>query len=512
MVWQAGQLLHNGKYEILEVLGRGGFGLTYKARHRQLTLEVVIKTPDILQKRDTEYEDYVRQFEAEGRKLAKFSQTPHAHIVRISDFFTEGQVPCLVMDFIQGQTLMERVKTQGKLSEAECLKYIRQIGSALEAVHQAGMVHRDAHPGNIMIQPNGNAILIDFGIAKEIIPAGSSSTDYAANPSFAPYEQIYGGSKANRQPSVDIYALAASFYYAVTGQKPTPSMERRLENRPLTSPKEINRNLSDHLNKAITLGMALEKENRPQSMSDWLQQLESPPPPVEEKYRQEKVNPPQPRKEPKVAETKAPVNPKPSDNSLQKKLKALPWGWLIGVFLVYGVIGFFLFVAASPPRRIIAVAVAMAVLMPGAATSHLVFSAYFFVLFPFFLGWMTIIVWNSWSLGIFIGTAFGVILFLAVAHHEKHTWLNSVASLIFIISPGLVGGIASGILAKMNHIFAGILMGIIFEILLVPNFLFHGECKGNKISPFNIFLILAVTNLSGLASGWLLGLLQHSKG
>ena len=277
MVWQAGHLLNNGKYEIIEVLGRGGFGLTYKAHHRQLAMEVVIKTPDILQKRDTEYEDYVKQFEAEGRKLAKFSQTPHPHIVRVWDIFLEGQVPCLVMDFIQGQTLMEKVKAQGKLSEAECLKYIRQIGSALEAVHQAGMVHRDAHPGNIMIQPNGNAILIDFGIAKEIIPASSSSTDYAANPSFAPYEQIYKGSKANRQPSVDIYALAASFYYAVTGQKPTASMQRRLDNRPLKSPKEINRNLSEHINTAITLGMALEKGDRPQSMSDWLQQLELPP-------------------------------------------------------------------------------------------------------------------------------------------------------------------------------------------------------------------------------------------
>jgi serine/threonine protein kinase len=198
MVWQAGQLLHNGKYEILAVLGRGGFGLTYKARHRQLIMEVVIKTPDILQKRDTEYKDYVKQFEEEGRKLAKFSQTPHPHIVRISDFFMEGQVPCLVMDFIQGQTLIEKVKTQGKLSEAECLKYIRQIGSALEAVHQAGMVHRDAHPGNIMIQPNGNAILIDFGIAKEIIPAGSSSTDYAANPSFAPYWDLNAQKEYNR--------------------------------------------------------------------------------------------------------------------------------------------------------------------------------------------------------------------------------------------------------------------------------------------------------------------------
>ncbi|MFM7581047.1 MAG: serine/threonine protein kinase, partial [Microcystaceae cyanobacterium] len=110
MVWQAGHLLNNGKYEIIEVLGRGGFGLTYKARHRQLIMEVVIKTPDILQKRDTEYEDFVKQFEAEGRKLARFSQDRHPHIVRISDFFMEDQVPCLVMDFIQGQTLMEKVK------------------------------------------------------------------------------------------------------------------------------------------------------------------------------------------------------------------------------------------------------------------------------------------------------------------------------------------------------------------------------------------------------------------
>jgi serine/threonine-protein kinase len=81
-------------------------------------------------------------------------------------------------------------------------------------------------------------------------------------------------------------------------------MERRLDNRPLKSPKEINRNLSEHLNKAIILGMALEKENRPQSMSDWLQQLELPPPAVEPQYQREKVNPPRsvkPSKEPEAA-------------------------------------------------------------------------------------------------------------------------------------------------------------------------------------------------------------------
>ena len=286
MVWQAGHLLNNGKYEILEVLGRGGFGLTYKARNQDLDMEVVIKTPDILQKRDIEYEEYVKQFQAEGRKLAKFSETTHPHIVRVLYFFTEDQVPCLVMDFIQGQTLMEKVKAQGKLSEAECLKYIRQIGGALEAVHQAGMVHRDAHPGNIMIQPNGNAILIDFGIAKEIIPASSSSTNSGANFSFAPYEQIFEHLQSrdralenitsNRQPSVDIYTLSATFYYAITGQKPMPAFDRKSNNRLLVSPKEINPNLSEHVNTGITLGMALEKGDRPQSMSDWLQQLELP--------------------------------------------------------------------------------------------------------------------------------------------------------------------------------------------------------------------------------------------
>jgi serine/threonine-protein kinase len=368
MVWQTEHLLNNGKYEILEILGRGGFALTYKARHRQLAMDVVIKTPDILQKRDTEYEDYVKQFEAEGRKLAKFSQTPHPHIVRVWDIFMEGQVPCLVMDFIQGQTLMEKVKTQGQLSEAECLKYIRQIGEALEAVHQVGMVHRDAHPGNIMIQPNGNAILIDFSIAKEIIPASSSSTDYAANPSFAPYEQIYRGSKANRHPSVDIYSLAASFYYAVTGQKPTPSMERRLDDRPLKSPKEINRNLSEHINTAIILGMALEKENRPQSMSDWLQQLELPPPPVEPKYRQEKVNHSRsvkPSKETEAVQQKPTVNPKSSQNSIQKKLEEISWDWLIGVFLVYGLVGY-IFGVYSAPWQVGVLAVAVAVAWAGA--------------------------------------------------------------------------------------------------------------------------------------------------
>jgi len=471
MVWQAGHLLNNGKYEIIEVLGRGGFGLTYKARHQPLAMEVVIKTPDILQKRDTEYEDFVKQFEAEGRKLAKFSQTPHPHIVRVWDIFIEGQVPCLVMDFIQGQTLMEKVKAQGKLSEAECLKYIRQIGSALEEVHQAGMVHRDAHPGNIMIQPNGNAILIDFGIAKEIIPASSSSTDYAANPSFAPYEQIYKGSKANRQPSVDIYALAASFYYAVTGQKPTPSMERRLDNRPLKSPKEINRNLSEHLDTAITLGMALEKENRPQSMSDWLQKLELPPPPVEPQYRQETVNPPEQKKEPEEPKQKATFIPKSSENSLQKKFKNLPWGWLMGVFLIYGSVSYFLGVTSAPWQ-----------VWAGAGAGA------------------GAVAW-AWAVA---GLSEKTSIFDRWKHQE---WIGAF---LFLVFPGLVGGITFSLMS--GNVFVGIITGIGSIAIVFTQFYTAFALYNKNFSPFNIFRILTVTNLSGFGSGWLLGFLLHSKG
>jgi serine/threonine-protein kinase len=479
MVWQSGHLLNNGKYEILEVLGRGGFGLTYKARHRQLAMEVVIKTPDILQKRDTEYEDYVKQFEAEGRKLAKFSQTPHPHIVRVWDIFMEGQVPCLVMDFIQGQTLMEKVKAQGKLSEAECLKYIRQIGSALEEVHQAGMVHRDAHPGNIMIQPNGNAILIDFGIAKEIIPASSSSTDYAANPSFAPYEQIYKGSKANRQPSVDIYALAASFYYAVTGEKPTPSMERRLEDRPLKSPKEINRNLSDHLNTAITLGMSLEKGDRPQFMSDWLQKLELPPPPVEPQYRQEKVNPPRsvtPEKEAKAVKSTQKINLKSAQNPIQKKPKNIPWVGLIGVFFLYGLAGFFLGVSLAP-WRFWAFPVFMAVNGVSFVT----------------VGWdWDAAMFGAWS------AAFGV--------------ATSVATSVAVAVDGATARGGDWDWAVFRTGRWSLVVGAVGSLPVMLAWAWVADKLLKYFSRFHSFLILAGTNLSGLGSGWLLGFLLHPKG
>ncbi len=255
MVWNEGTKLQSRRYEIGEVLERSGFGITYKAKHLELEEYVVIKTPDKYLKDDSEYNRYIAQFKEEAQRLANFSSDSHPHIVRVRDLFQEEETYCLVMDFIPGKNLFQLVKQRGAIPEAEIVPYIRKIGETLAFVHGKGVVHRDAHPGNIIIQPNGQPILIDFGIAKDIIPGTMSSTGKGGNKSLAPYKQII---RDNQEPNVDVYCLAATFYYAVTGKKPPTSLDRKLYNSPLTEPKAIISSISHRLNTAIIAGMELE--------------------------------------------------------------------------------------------------------------------------------------------------------------------------------------------------------------------------------------------------------------
>ncbi|WP_414570553.1 serine/threonine protein kinase [Nostoc sp. CCY 9925] len=361
MPWIAGQQLQGGKYVIKKVLGQGGFGITYKALHVELNQTVVIKTPNEYLSHDPEYEKYIERFIQEGRILARLSKDRHPHIVGVIDLFREGATHCLVMDFVEGENLFEAVKRRGALPEAEILLCIRQIGEALSVVHQAGLVHRDAHPGNIMVRRNGKAVLIDFGIAKELLPKTLSSKGIAGNEGFAPYEQM---SRGSREPTVDIYCLAATLYYVVTGQPPTTSLARKLHNTPLIPPKQINPSISDRLNKAVFKGMALEAKDRPQSMQAWLAMLEkvkqTPPPSVEPAHK-------------KYVFKATNLGKKYFDvpQLLRKRCKIIPWGWLIGVLLSYLLIGYLL--AAFNAVYILSavagtVAVAVAVAVPGAGT------------------------------------------------------------------------------------------------------------------------------------------------
>ncbi len=269
MNWAQGQELQNGRYVIEKVLGRGGFGITYKARHTFLNYDVVIKTPNEDVKSDPNYDRYVDRFIREGQMLAQLSNDPHPHIVRISDLFREGDIHCLVMDFIPGESLWHLVGRSGALSETEAVEYIGQIGSALSVVHQQNLVHLDVTPPNIMVRHNGKAVLIDFGIAADMSPPSTLSRTFG-NQAFAPYELR----KGKRHPSVDIYCLAASLYYAITGECPTQSFDRKYDGIELKAPKQLVPSISDGLNQAILRGMALEAQDRPQSVQAWLQLLD----------------------------------------------------------------------------------------------------------------------------------------------------------------------------------------------------------------------------------------------
>ncbi|MEG5016308.1 MULTISPECIES: serine/threonine-protein kinase [unclassified Microcoleus] len=270
MLWTPGQILKTRPFRIDTILGMGGFGMTYKATHLQLNYQIVLKTPNLSLQNDPEYANFVRRFIREGQILAKFCQNAHPGIVRISDLFEEKGLHCLVMDLIVGQSLFDTVRQRGRLPDTEAVAIIRQIGEALSDVHQAGIVHRDAHPGNIMLRPNGQAVLIDFGLASELMPTVISSR-HPHNPAFAPWEQHIEGSG---KPTVDIYALAASLYYTVTGKPPTASLNRQFRNEALPPAKDFG--VKDWVSLAIEKGMASEPQQRSQSMKDWLSYLREP--------------------------------------------------------------------------------------------------------------------------------------------------------------------------------------------------------------------------------------------
>lgn len=254
-----GTRLQNGKYVIQDELGRGGFGVTYRAMHQSLNQVVVVKT---LHWADNDSGQQRQKFQAEARRLA---QCQHPNIVNVTDFFVEAERPYLVMDFIPGQPLSAIIFPNRPLSEALAVQYIRQIASALQTVHGQGLLHRDVKPQNIMIN-DGSAILIDFGIARELVSGQTQTQTNLVSEGYAPLEQYLP--KARRSAASDVYGLAATLYSAVTGQVPVASVVR--SHHPLTPPRQLNPQISQTVEHAILQGMALKLAQRPQSVATWL--------------------------------------------------------------------------------------------------------------------------------------------------------------------------------------------------------------------------------------------------
>ncbi|HEY9750026.1 MAG TPA: serine/threonine-protein kinase [Allocoleopsis sp.] len=271
MSWSSGQNIKGGRYTIEKKLGEGGFGITYLARHKN-NKYVVIKSLNGDMQRRPDFHELQQDFINEALRLAKCS---HPHIVQIHEVLQEGMLWCMVMEYINEESLYHRIASQGILSEVEALHYIWQIGNALTVVHKRGLLHRDVKPPNIMLRPAAknyyDAVLIDFGIAREFTPNLTQTHTQALSHGFAPIEQYE--EKAKRGAYTDIYALAATLYFILTKEVPI-SARSRFDGASLKSPRAINPSISLKIERAILRGMALQPQERPQSVREWLEMLD----------------------------------------------------------------------------------------------------------------------------------------------------------------------------------------------------------------------------------------------
>lgn len=267
---QPGQWI-NHKYLLKEVLGQGGFGITYRATDKNGD-SVVIKTLNETIQRSLYFEKLRTTFCNEAVLL---NQCKHSHIVRYIEVLFVENLPCLVMEYIQGKNLAELLRQRKTfLPEAEALRYIQQISEALIVVHNNQLLHRDVKPLNIMIRDNKDeAVLIDFGIARNVDPDVPKEITAFRAGKYTPIEQ-YQDNSTKYGHHTDIYSLSATLYTLLTNS-PFPNAETRTQTKqdPLTPPKEINPNISDRVNQAIMKGMERYPEDRPKSIQEWLDLL-----------------------------------------------------------------------------------------------------------------------------------------------------------------------------------------------------------------------------------------------
>lgn len=285
MYLTTGTTLQAGKYRIIHTIGAGGFGCTYLAEDTQSGQQVAIKEffPKDFCERVTGQTSIVvstkskanvvetlkRKFLGEGKKLYEMQ---HRYIVHVRDIFEENNTAYYVMNYIQGQSVLQILNNQGPLLEGKALKYIRQIADALNYVHQKNILHLDIKPGNIMIDQNDNAILIDFGAAKhynEETGENTTQTQGIYTDIYAPYEQI--NRLINRfSAATDIYSLGCTLFVMLTNDKPIKASLVRDGERQKTLPSSISPNVRNAVSKA----MADRVNDRPQNISQFLSLLD----------------------------------------------------------------------------------------------------------------------------------------------------------------------------------------------------------------------------------------------
>jgi serine/threonine protein kinase/peptidoglycan hydrolase-like protein with peptidoglycan-binding domain len=268
-----------GNYELRSIIGKGAFGITYRARDQTLGRDVAVKEylPTTLALREDRTTvlpisaDHAEQFAwgrerflEEARTLARLDRTPA--IVRVYDFFEANGTAYMVMGLVEGENLNKRLLREGRLGPEAVERILFPLLDGLEEVHAIGYLHRDIKPANVMVDARGRPTLIDFGAARAAMAGRSTTMTAIFTPGYAAAEQY---TSAELGPWTDIYGLAATLYHAITGKIPPSSIERILKDslQPLSELKPEG--YPPELLAGIDAGLERSFDDRPQSIAEW---------------------------------------------------------------------------------------------------------------------------------------------------------------------------------------------------------------------------------------------------
>ena len=282
-------LLYN-RYIVGKVLGFGGFGVTYIGWDGKLEQKVAIKEylpsefstrmPGQSQvtvfkgEKNEQFYDGMNKFVEEAKRLAKFQNEPG--IVKVFDSFTENDTAYIIMEYLEGETLTERLKREKSIPEEEALEMFMPIMASLQNVHAEGILHRDIAPDNIFLTSDGEVKLIDFGASRYATTSHSRSLTVIIKPGYSPEEQYR--SRGDQGPHTDVYALGATLYKTITGKTPPDAMERRAkfegQNKDiLEEPHRINKQISSVREVAILNAMNVRVEDRTPDIKTFMSEL-----------------------------------------------------------------------------------------------------------------------------------------------------------------------------------------------------------------------------------------------
>ena len=286
------------EYELVRVLGFGGFGMTYLGFDHNLDKAVAIKeylpsdiairtgdnsvAPQASQFQD-DFEWGLERFLDEARALARFD---HRNIIKVHRFFEAHGTAYIVMEYAEGETLSAFLERKGTLREDELAAILYPLLDGLEVVHGADFLHRDIKPGNIIIRDEDNSpVLLDFGSARQAMGARSRSVTSIITPGYAPIEQY--SSRGDQGPWTDIYALGGVCSRALTGEVPDDATDRMRDDPLIPVSERCAGQVSAEFLSAIDWALAVDEGDRPQGIAEWRSRLEGEQvvdsPPIEER-------------------------------------------------------------------------------------------------------------------------------------------------------------------------------------------------------------------------------------